>query len=112
MTYSELEKYRVMTDSDKEQCAQLAAAVEITLSDHPFKGMPRSMNLIGAGLGCMEIVRQNGVFMVFRNNGADIDCILESDADFHDTYSSLIKIIYEGRADEDFSEREYRSIFG
>ena len=94
MTYEELEKLRQMTDEEASLAADLAAAAEAVIAEHPFKGRPRSLRFLGAGFGCMEIFCSGGVFTVVRNNGEELDPILEL-TDFRHTFISLIKLIYD-----------------
>lgn len=111
MTYEQLEKLRNMTPEEADKAADLAAAAEAVIAEHPFKDRPRSLRFLGAGFGCMEVFCNDGVFTVVRNNGEDLDPILEL-PDFRHAFIALIKLIYEGRQPESFAEEQYDEIFG
>ena len=110
MTYDQLDDLRKMTKEEAALATDLAAAIEAVLNEYPFKHKPRSMRFLGAGFGCMEIFCNNGVFTVVRNNGEELDTILEL-TDFKHTFISLIKLIYEGRQPDSFAEERYNDIF-
>ena len=59
----------------------------------------------------MEIFCNGGVFTVVRNNGSELEKIIEL-TDFKHTFISLVKLIFEGRKPESFAEEQYLDIFG
>ena len=110
MNYAPLEELNNMSDNDAQQCEELISALETVLEREPFKNMPRSFRFLGAGYGCMQIFCSNGLFKVLRNNGQDIDVILECD-DIEKTFCKLISMIYGTRKPDSFAHEQYDQLF-
>ncbi len=103
MTYEQIDEYRPAGDDELELSQTLTLAVEYTLEQHPFKGMPRFVRLLGAGLGCLELFYHEGRFYAARNNSVDID-LIELGDDLKSAYCELISRLYRGRKPDNFAE--------
>ncbi|MCD8095358.1 MAG: hypothetical protein LUE12_04440 [Ruminococcus sp.] len=101
MNYEKLEVLKPKTDEEAQLAAELADAVETTIENNSFKGRPRSVRFLGAGLGCMEFFYHDGCFYAARNTGEDID-IIELTDDLKGSFIEIIMRIYRGREDENF----------
>lgn len=111
MTYDELEKLRSDDLSDVEKAEDVTCMIEQILESYPFRGMPRSMRFLGAGLGCMEVFCKNGRFFIVRNNGADLGIVLEC-GDRDEAFLKTVGMIYEGRREPQFADECLNEILG
>ena len=94
MTYEQVNRLSGGTEEDDKLCDLLAALVETALEKQPFRNMPRSVRMLGAGLGCIAFFHKDGVFYAARNNGADIDIIMETDGDVKQAFSEMLELLY------------------